>query len=148
MQEKKVNIVDNNADVSLSSLFQRIKRSHEIENCGAVVSFTGIVRGKIDEGETVKRLHFEAERTIVLKRLRKIRKQLLEKYEEVKDILLYHIIDDLVPSENIMFVLAASRHRKEGFQVVREAVERIKSEVPIWKKEVREEGSTWISPTE
>lgn len=142
--EKMVRIINKEANVTLSSLYEKLQCSSGMEDCGAIVSFTGVVRGRTEEGTKVKRLHYESEKEIALKRLKEIRLALLRKYDEVKDLLIYHIVDDLRPKEEIMFVLAASRHREQAFTAVRESVEKIKSKVPIWKKEIREDKDVWI----
>ena len=43
-----------------------------------------------------------------------------------------------------MYVLVASKHRKEGREAMAELVDRIKHEVPIWKKEITENGAYWV----
>ncbi|NIQ06396.1 MAG: molybdenum cofactor biosynthesis protein MoaE [Candidatus Korarchaeota archaeon] len=144
-KENKVGIVSRNSNISLLSLYDRLKATENIDQCGAIVSFIGIVRGSTNTGKKVKALHFETEKDIALVRLQKIRKKLLEKYKEVKDLIIYHVVDDVEPRAEIMYILAASSHRSQAFQSVKEAVELIKSEIPIWKKELREDESVWIS---
>jgi len=46
--------------------------------------------------------------------------------------------------EDVMYVLVASKHRKEAFQALTELVDRIKTETPIWKKEITEKGAHWV----
>jgi len=67
----------------------------------------------------------------------------------------YGIIDAIVEhrvgvanvGENTVYALVASKHREEGFKSIIELIERLKHEVPIWKKEVTERGSRWIEST-
>jgi molybdopterin synthase catalytic subunit len=46
--------------------------------------------------------------------------------------------------EEVMYVLVASKHRREGRKALAELVDRIKHEVPIWKKEVTEKDTYWV----
>lgn len=131
-------------NLSISNLRDQIKKSRTIEKCGAITSFTGIVRGITKEGEKVKKLHYECEEKIALKRLKKIRRSVLDKYDDVHEIIIKHVIDDLRPGEDILYIVVASGHRKQGFKSAQEIVEKIKRQVPIWKKEIRDTGTKWI----
>jgi len=43
-----------------------------------------------------------------------------------------------------LYIVVASAHRRELFKALSDAIERVKSEVPIWKKEVTMEGDFWV----
>lgn len=144
VEEKKVEIVKKQQTPSMSSLRKQMKSAKSIEECGAITSFTGIVRGLSKSGKKVRELHYECEEQVTLERLEMIRETLLEKYEDVKEILMYHVVDDLKPGDPILYVLVASGHRKQGFKAVEEAVEKVKEKVPIWKKEIRDDEAFWM----
>ncbi|MEM2240524.1 MAG: molybdenum cofactor biosynthesis protein MoaE, partial [Candidatus Bathyarchaeia archaeon] len=55
-----------------------------------------------------------------------------------------HRLGDVPVGEDIMYVLVASKHRDDAYKALMELVDRIKREVPIWKKEHTEKGSKWV----
>lgn len=147
-ERRRVGIVKKQETPSMHALHKRMKSAKSIDECGAITSFTGIVRGFTKNGTKVRKLHYECEERIALERLEKVRATLLEKYEDVKEILIYHVVDDLDPGDPILFIVVASGHRTQGFKAVEEAVEKIKNKVPIWKKEIREDEAVWIHSNE
>lgn len=146
--EKKVQLIEKPLEVSFTDLYNQVREVHGIEQCGAIVTFTGIVRELTEEGKRVKSLHFEAERNLALQRIETIRHTVLKKYAGVKEVIIYHVIDDLKPQEGIMFVLTASAHRAEGFEATKEVIDLVKEKVPIWKKEIRKDSSKWVAGPE
>jgi molybdopterin synthase catalytic subunit len=50
--------------------------------------------------------------------------------------------------EDIVYIVVAGRHRKDVFQAVKDAIERVKEETPIWKKEYSTLGEYWVSEVE
>lgn len=132
-------------EVRLESLINELKKSPEAYKCGAIVTFIGITRGVGYDGEKLEKLHYEAANDIALKDLEKIRNQILRENENVKDLLIYHVIDDLKPGEDTVYIAALGEHRKEAFNAIIKAIERIKETTPIWKKEYTEKQSNWIS---
>ena len=144
---KKVKIVSKN-EITFSELLDLLKSSKEIYKCGAIVSFIGIVRGVGKNGKDVIKLVYEAEKEVAERVLEEIRKDILSKYPELKELIIYHVVDELGVSEPTIFILGAAEHRDQAFKGVREALERVKKEVPIWKKEVTVEGEHWIAGEE
>lgn len=126
---------------SLNSLLDEIKKtSNEI---GAVVIFVGTVRGVGEDGGRVVRLEYEAYDEMAEKRLEKIISDLEGKYGII-DAIVEHKVGLAKVGEDTVYALVASRHRREGFEAITELINRLKSEVPIWKKEITNKGSRWI----
>ena len=140
---KKVGIVRKN-EVSFDQLLDLIKSSESIEECGAIVAFIGIVRGISRDKKRIKKLIYEAEKNIAEEVMRNIRQEIIEKYSEVKDVIIYHIIDELNVSDETIYILVSAKHREQAFSAAKEALNRVKKEVPIWKKEVTINGEHWI----
>ena len=46
-----------------------------------------------------------------------------------------------------MYIVVAAAHREQLFSVLREAIERLKAQVPIWKKEHTQNGEFWVHDT-
>jgi len=125
---------------SINSLISQLKgSSNEI---GAIAIFVGIVRGT-REDEKVLRLEYEAHESLAPEVMKKIIEELKAKYNLI-DAIVEHRVGTVQVGEDVMYVLIASKHRKEGFQALTEMVDRVKHEVPIWKKEVTEKGAYWV----
>ncbi|MEM2092044.1 MAG: molybdenum cofactor biosynthesis protein MoaE [Candidatus Bathyarchaeia archaeon] len=138
----RVKISENLDD--LSGLIEEIKGvSNEV---GAIIVFVGVVRGLSSEGERVLRLEYEAYEEQAAKKLENIIAELKGKYGII-DAIVEHRVGVANVGENTVYALVASKHREEGFKSIIELIERLKHEVPIWKKEVTERGSRWIEST-
>ena len=121
-------------------MIDRLKRI--TDEVGAIAIFVGVVRGKRND-EKVLRLEYEAYEELAPKVAEKIIEDAKTKYGII-DACIQHRIGTVKVGEDIMYVLVASKHRAEAFQALSEIVERIKRELPIWKKEVTEKGSYWV----
>ena len=80
--------------------------------------------------------YYQAERNLK-KILRKI---------QIDDFLIIHRYGKLYPSENIILVLVASEHRKDGLTFTKKSVEWFKKEITFWKKETFHSHSSWVQP--
>ena len=141
---EKVKLVKK-GEVNLESLINDIKKNKEANKCGAIVAFTGITRGVGYYGEKLTKLHYETADDMAVKDLEKIRSQILEEDEHIKDIIIYHVIGDLKPGEDTIYILALGEHRKETFNAAIKTLERIKESTPIWKKEYTSKQASWVS---
>ena len=120
-------------------LISKLKSSQDV---GAIVVFVGSVRGT-REKERVLRLYYEAEVDLANEALMRIAADLREKYG-ITDAIVEHRVGTVEVGEQTMQAVIASKHREEGFQALVELVNRVKHEVPIWKKEITDKGSYWI----
>jgi len=125
---------------SLNYLIGHLKRSSE--EIGAIATFVGVVRGTSGT-EKVLRLEYEAHKTLAPKVVREIIEDIKKKHGII-DAVVEHRIGTVQVGEDVMYVLTASKHREQGFQALTELVDRVKHEVPIWKKEVTEQGAHWV----
>ena len=110
---------------------------------GAVVTFLGTTRNNF-EGKEVLTLEYEAYEEMALKKLGEVREELLAQFG-LEDIAISHRIGTVPIGETSLVVAVASPHRKDAFQACQAAVDRIKEVVPIWKKEVFQDGSRWVA---
>ena len=60
------------------------------------------------------------------------------------DLSIMHRLGRLEIEDISLVVAVASPHRKEAFDACSHVVDRIKEIVPIWKKEVFEDGEAWV----
>ena len=110
---------------------------------GAVVTFLGTTRDNF-EGKRVITLEYEAFEEMAVKKLEEIRQGLMAEFQ-IEDIAIAHRIGRVDIGQISLVVAVASPHRKEAFLACHEAVDRLKSTVPIWKKEIYEDGSRWVA---
>ena len=133
--------VHRKGEVDFPTLLARFKRGLPKE-AGAIGCFIGVVRGVSSEGERVKLLHYESSEE-VSKKLEEIAAD-FEKEPNVYRVAIHHMIDDLKPGDEAIYVLVGGRHRSEVFSALEKLMDRVKHEAPIWKKEVYEKGERWI----
>lgn len=109
---------------------------------GALVTFQGVTR-RHSRGKRVSYLEYEAYRPMAEKKLQEIGQEIAKKWP-IGAIAIHHRVGRLEIGETSLLVVVASPHRKEAFAACRYAVDRIKTVVPIWKKEVWEDGESWV----
>jgi len=124
--------------ITLGALVRAVRAHPDIHKAGAILTFTGVVRGEalalefdIYEGEAQQRI------SSIVRDLRAI--------EGIVDAKIYHKSGRVNRGEDIVYIVVAAAHRQEGFRALRDAIERIKKEVPIWKKELTEQGDKWVA---
>lgn len=113
------------------------------EKCGGIDLFVGTVR-RWNKGKEVTHLHFEAYVEMALKEMKKIALAAIEIYG-IEKISIHHRIGQ-VELEGIAVIIAvSSKHRKSAFEACSYAIDTLKNEVPIWKKEFLIDGSYWVN---
>jgi len=134
--------------VSLETLVDRAKASPKAERSGAIATFTGRVRAKDSpEDARTKHLYFETYEGVAEQRLDAIRQELTER-EGVFEVLLHHRVGLMRDGEDIVFVVVLAGHREEAFRTVEDGINRLKDEVPIFKKETTTDEEFWLHETE
>ena len=133
---------------TLESLVARAKSSPEADRAGAIATFTGRVRERDDPDETpTTHLEFETYEGVAAERTAAIREE-LEAREGVFEVLLHHKTGVVEAGEDIVFVVVLAGHREEAFTTVADGIDRLKAEVPIFKKEVTIDGDFWAHERE
>ncbi len=128
-------------EVDLPRLLEKLQSELE-GKAGAVGCFVGVVRETSKDGKKVKYLHYEcAEESI--KGLERIAAD-IERLPGILKVMIHHVIDDLTPGEDVIYILVAGKHRAEVFSALPKIMDRVKTEVLIWKKEFTETGEQWI----
>lgn len=103
-------------------------------DCGGTAIFIGRVRDH-DDGKTVARLFYECYRPMAEKQIGGIIRTLTAE-TGAKEIRVIHRIGWLEVGEIAVVVVASGAHREEAFRACRRTIDRIKLDVPIWKKEI------------
>jgi molybdopterin synthase catalytic subunit len=131
---------------TLEALIKKARKNPVIRKAGAIGTFTGIVR-ELDGDERTSRLEFEKYEPEASKVLDQIREELKRK-EGILEVLIHHKTGVIKAGEDIVYIVIAAAHRTELFPALSEAIERIKAEAPIWKKEFTEKEEFWIHDRE
>jgi molybdopterin converting factor subunit 1 len=109
---------------------------------GGVVTFSGAVRNET-RGRKVLRLEYEAYAEMAVKELERIGAKAAERWPGTR-LAIIHRTGVLEPGELAVVIAASAPHRKEAFEACSFAIDQLKVDVPIWKKEVYEEGDVWV----
>lgn len=128
-------------EVTLAELLKRMREDLG-EEVGAIGCFVGVVRAVSGEGKRVRHLFYEAAEDAD-KQLEEIASE-FEKRPGIKRVMIHHIIDRLTPGEDTIYVLVAGKKRGDVFKALPEIMDRVKTGVHIWKKEVTENGEYWV----
>jgi len=119
-----------------------IVRAVSHPGAGGVVTFTGMVRRE-SRGTIVERLEYEAYRPMAEERLLAIATDLQGRHPGAR-VAILHRVGTLTVGEVAVAIAASAPHRAAAFDACREAIERLKREAPIWKKEIGADGEEWI----
>jgi molybdopterin synthase catalytic subunit len=110
---------------------------------GAIDVFIGTVRNKTSQ-KSVSRLDFEAYDAMAVKEIEKIIEKARDRWPVLK-MSIYHRKGILSIGEIAVVIAVSTPHRKESFEACQFAIDTLKETVPIWKKEVFEDGEVWVS---
>jgi molybdopterin synthase catalytic subunit len=115
---------------------------------GAVCVFSGMVRGETRLTGDVERtdwLEYEAYEAMALEKMRQVIHEIREQYPLVQGIAVVQRVGRLEVGQNTIVIACASAHRDQGcFEAARYGIDRLKEIVPVWKREVRADGSSWV----
>ena len=121
---------------------ERLREHVRNDASGAVALFLGVVRNN-SRGRQVRYLEYDAYPQMAEKIMQQIAHEIMERWS-LSDVAMQHRIGRLEIGEPSLVIAVASPHRREAFEGCQDAVERIKEALPIWKKEVCENGEVWI----
>ena len=110
--------------------------------CGAVVRFEGTVRSP-SGGKTVRYLEYEAYEEMARASMERIMDEAREQ-SPLGLQFLHHRLGRVEVGEASVVAVASAPHRDQAFAVCRLLIEKLKADVPIWKKETFEDGSVWV----
>jgi molybdopterin synthase catalytic subunit len=113
----------------------------EGDGAGAVASFTGLVRA--DDGVT--ELTLEHYPGMTEASLRGLANDAAERWELIGATIV-HRVGAMRPGERVVLVVTAARHRGAALEACAFLIDRLKTEAPFWKRELRGERANWVSP--
>ncbi|UIO99627.1 molybdopterin synthase [Halobaculum sp. CBA1158] len=130
--------------VTLESLVAASKAAEGADRSGAIATFTGRVRARDSpDDDRTEALTFEKYEGVAADRMARIERE-LEEREGVFDVRMHHRVGTIVDGEDIVFVVVLAGHRREAFRTVEDGIDRLKDEVPIFKKETTESEEFWV----
>ena len=109
---------------------------------GGIVTFQGVVRDNA-RGKRIRYLEYDAYPEMAEQELARIAAEVEERWH-TDHIALVHRIGRLEIGECSVVVTVACPHRAEAFEACRYAIDTLKTTVPIWKKEVAQDGEEWV----
>ena len=109
---------------------------------GAVVSFSGVVRCE-NLNRRVTHLEYEAYAEMAEREMEKIADEASRRWPGTR-VAIAHRVGRLEIGDAAVVVVAASAHRGEAFEACRFAIDTLKVDVPIWKREVGTDGAYWV----
>ena len=115
------------------------------DDSGGIVTFVGTVRNQT-KGKQVLRLDFEAYEPMAIAEMQKIAEAAIERFS-LKKIAIHHRTGSLSIGEIPVVIAVSAAHRGAAFRACEFAIDTLKDTVPIWKKEIFEDGEVWVSAT-
>ena len=112
-------------------------------NAGAVNVFIGTVRS-VAHSKNVVWLEYEAYEAMAVLEIRKIIDEAASRWP-LLGWAVSHRIGTLRPGETAVVVAVSTPHRKDSFEACQFIIDTLKERVPIWKKEVFEDGEVWVA---
>lgn len=110
---------------------------------GGIDVFIGTVRNAT-KGKAVVRLEFEAYEGMAVKELQKITDYAMQQWPLHK-VVVHHRTGILQVGEVAVVIAVSAAHRGAAFDACRYIIDTLKQTVPIWKKEVFEDGEVWVA---
>jgi molybdopterin synthase catalytic subunit len=127
------------AELSLDDVVACVRH----RGAGGIATFTGNVRGQ-SRGQEIVHLEYEAYGSMAIEAMGRIVRSIEEDVPGTR-VAIHHRIGRLEVGETAVVIAASAPHRAEAFAACRAAIEALKRDVPIWKKEVGANGSVWIA---
>ncbi|MFY9620404.1 MAG: molybdenum cofactor biosynthesis protein MoaE [Pyrinomonadaceae bacterium] len=119
-----------------------VARRVVLPQCGATVTLDGYAR-EWTKGRRTLYLVYEAYEPMALSEMKRLGKQVHEKFE-IAHIGIVHRTGRLEIGETSVVISVGAPHRRAAFEACEWAIRELKRTVPIWKKEVFEDGETWV----
>ncbi len=106
------------------------------KTCGGHDIFLGQVRNDVIDGKEVTAIEYSAYGPMVKKEAELIVTEIREQFGDVRSVVILHSNGIVKAGQVSLLVIVSAGHRKHAIEACREAVEKIKSRFPVWKKEL------------
>lgn len=128
--------------------FNALTQSIVTPDTGAVALFSGYVRGFTEAQDGIietSRLEYEAYAPMATIKMAQVIQEIRENWPLVQGIAIVQRVGTLQISEPTILIACAAAHRDQGcFEAARYGIDRLKEIVPVWKKEIGPDGTTWV----
>lgn len=143
MEKEKIKNVFVQGAIGPQFIAEAIAKHQSKTGIGAHDIFLGQVRADIIDGKEVAAIEYTAYEEMANKKFYEIREATFKKFE-LSCMHIYHSMGAVKVGEICLFVFVSAPHRKEVFKALQHVVEQIKSEVPIFGKELfRDQSYQW-----
>ena len=122
----------------------RVVAEVSTEEAGAIATFSGTAR-RHSRGRVVQYLDYEGYEGMAEEMMAKLAGDLRERYE-LKEIAIHHRVGRVELGEPSVVIAVSAPHRADALAACKDAIDTLKTDVPLWKKEVYEGGEEWIGP--
>ncbi len=112
------------------------------DEAGAVATFIGTTRLQ-SRGRTVLHLDYETYEEMAEQVMAEIAEELKRRYD-LCEIAIHHRTGRLDIGEASVVIAVSAPHRQAALTACKEAIDTLKGQVPLWKKEFYEDGEEWI----
>lgn len=133
--EKTVKNIFEEGPISPAFISESIAKHSSKKEIGAHSIFLGQIREDVVDGKTVLAIEYTAYEEMVLEKMHTIREEIFAKYE-LTCMHVHHSLGIVKAGEICLFVFTSSKHRIAAMEACDETVERIKSELQIWGREI------------
>lgn len=146
LTENTQKIQQNDLKISFAPLdLETVYQLADADNNGAIVLMSGMVRNNT-AGRSVISLEYQAYQPMALKIFEEISQYIYSQWPIVNRVIIHHRIGRLAIGEISVLIAIGSPHRKEAFEACQYAIDTLKHNAPIWKKEHWADGSSsWVS---
>jgi molybdopterin synthase catalytic subunit len=119
---------------------ESIAKHNSKTSIGGHSIFMGQVRKDNIDGKLVSAIEYTAFEELAIEKMQVIREEIFEKYSLIC-MHVYHSLGMVKAGEICLFVFTSSAHRKPAMDACEEIVERLKTELPVWGKEIFEDNT-------
>jgi len=120
----------------------RVVAEVSTQEAGAIATFSGTAR-RHSRGRVVQYLDYEGYEGMAEEMMAKLAGDLRERYE-LKEIAIHHRVGRVELGEASVVIAVSAAHRKDALAACKDAIDILKVDVPLWKKEVYDGGEEWI----
>lgn len=121
--------------IEASFIGDSIQKHSTKTNIGGHSIFLGQVRADMIDGKNVLGIEYTSYEEMALEKMHTIREEIFTRYD-LACMHVYHSLGKVMSGEISLFVFTSSAHRKAAIDACNETVDRIKSELPVWGKEI------------
>lgn len=114
-----------------------------LPDCGAVVSFSGVVREHSQDHQGVYEIAYEAYEEQAARAMEEVAAKAKAHWRELRRLALLHRVGAVAVSDPAVVVVASAPHRAEAFAAAAFCIDALKATVPIWKLEKHQDGESW-----